>query len=65
MKDVIKIHGSVEQGAAESTPLFEKRINSKSKKIWQMFSYFWIAQRIPFYINIFLTNPLSSGGLEY
>ena len=41
------------QGAAERTPLFEKRINSKSKKIRQIFFYFWKAHRIPFYINVF------------
>jgi len=29
------------QDAAGRTPLFEKRINSKSKKILQMFCYFW------------------------
>jgi len=28
------------QDAAERTPLFEKRINSKTKKILQMFFYF-------------------------
>jgi len=28
-------------GAAERTPLFEKRINSKPKKIRQIFFYFW------------------------
>ena len=53
------------QGAAERTPLFEKRINSKPKKIWQMFFYFWKAHRTPFYINVFWTNHHSSGGLEY
>ena len=36
------------QGAAERTPLFEKRINSKPKKIRQMFFYFWKAHRMPF-----------------
>jgi len=41
------------QGAAERTPLFEKRINLKPKKIWQMFFYFWKAHRMPFYINVF------------
>ena len=41
------------QGAAERTPLFEKRINSKPKKIRQMFFYFWKAHRMPFYINVF------------
>jgi len=41
------------QGAAERTPLFEKRINSKPKKIWQTFFYFSKAHRIPFYINMF------------
>jgi len=29
------------QDAAERTPLFEKRINSRPKKIRQMFFYFW------------------------
>jgi len=38
------------QGAAERTPLFEKQINSKPKKIRQMFFYFWKAHRMPFYI---------------
>jgi len=41
------------QGAAERTPLFEKRINSKPKKIQQMFLYSWKAHRMPFYINGF------------
>ena len=41
------------QGAAERTPLFEKRINSKPKKICQMFFYFWKGHRMPFYINVF------------
>jgi len=41
------------QGAAERTPLFEKQINSKPKKIQQMFFYFWKEQRMPFYINVF------------
>jgi len=40
------------QGVAERTPLIEKRINSKPKKIWQMFFYFWKAHRMPFYINV-------------
>jgi len=41
------------QDAAERTPLFEKRINSKPKKTRQMFFYFWKAHRMPFYINVF------------
>ena len=41
------------QGAAERTPLFEKQINSKPKKIRQMFFYFWKEHRMPFYINVF------------
>jgi len=41
------------QDAAERTPLFEKRINSKPKKIRQIFFYFWKAHRMPFYINVF------------
>ena len=41
------------QGAAERTPLFEKRIKSKPKKIRQMFFYFWKAHRMPLYINVF------------
>jgi len=41
------------QSAAERTPLFEKRINSKPKKIRQMFFYFWKEHRMPFYINVF------------
>ena len=53
------------QDAAERTPLFEKRINSKPKKIRQMFFYFWKANRMPFYINVFWINHHSSGGLEY
>ena len=53
------------QSAAERTPLFEKRMNSKSKKIRQMFFYFWKEQRMPFYINVFWTKHHSSGGLEY
>jgi len=40
------------QDAAETTPLFEKRINSKSKKIQQIFFYSWKEHRIPFYINV-------------
>ena len=36
----------VVQGVAERTPLFEKRINSKPKKIRQMFFYFWKAHRL-------------------
>ena len=53
------------QSAAERTPLFEKRINSKPKKIRQMFFYFWKEHRMPFYINVFWTKHHSSGGLEY
>ena len=42
------------QGAAERNPLFGKLINSKPKKIRQMFFfYFWTAHRMPFYINVF------------
>jgi len=44
------------QDAAERTPLFEKRINSKPKKIQQIFFYFWKAHRMPFYINVFLNK---------
>jgi len=43
----------VVQGAAERTPIFEKRINSKTKKIREMFFYFWKEHRMPFYINVF------------
>ena len=53
------------QGATERTPLFEKRINSKPKKIRQMFFYSWKAHRMPFYINVFWTKHHSIGGLEY
>ena len=56
---------SLVQGAAERTPLLEKRINSKPKKIRQMFFYFWKEHRMPFYINVFWTKLHSSGGLEY
>jgi len=41
------------QVAAERTPLFEKLINSKPKKILQMIFYFWKEHRMPFYINVF------------
>jgi hypothetical protein len=41
------------QGAAERSPLFGKVINSKPKKIWQMFFYLWKVHRMPFYINMF------------
>jgi len=41
------------QGAAERTHLFEKQINSKPKKIRQMFFYFWKEHRMPFYIIVF------------
>jgi len=41
------------QGAAERTLIFEKRINSKPKKIRQIFFYFWKEYRMPFYINVF------------
>jgi len=41
------------QDAAERTPLFEKQINSKPKKIQEIFFYFWKAHRIPFHINVF------------
>jgi len=44
---------SLVQGAAERTPLFEKRINSKPKKIRQMFFYFWKEHGMSFYINVF------------
>jgi len=54
------------RGAAERTPLFGKLINSKPKKIWQMFFfYFWKVHRMPFYISVFWTKHHSSGGLEY
>jgi len=41
------------QDAAERTPPFEKQINSKPKKIRQIFFYFWKEHRMPFYINVF------------
>jgi len=41
------------QDAAERTPVFKKRINSKPKKIWQIFFYFWKEHRMPLYINVF------------
>jgi len=44
------------QGAAKRTPLFEKRINSKPKKIRQFFLYSWKAHRVPFYIMCFEQN---------
>jgi hypothetical protein len=53
------------QGAAERSHLFGTLINSKPKKIRQMFFYFWKVQRMPFYINVFSTKHHSSGGLEY
>jgi len=40
-------------GAAERTPLFEKQINSKPKKIQQIFSISRKHHRMPFYINVF------------
>jgi hypothetical protein len=46
-------HLYIIQGAAERSPLFGKLINSKPKKIRQMFSYFWKVHRMPFYINVF------------
>ena len=71
-KVIFKYHGSytgihitIIQGAAERSPLFWKLINSKPKKIWQMFFYFWKVHRMPFYINVFWTKHRSSGGLEY
>ena len=51
IRDAIRM--LVIQDAAERTPLFEKRINSKPKKIQQMFFYFWKEHRMPFYINVF------------
>ena len=53
------------QGAAERSPLFGKLINSKPKKIRQIFFYFWKVHRMPFYINVFWTKHRSSGELEY
>jgi len=50
---------------AERTPLFEKRINSKPKKIWKCYFYFRKAHGMPFYINVFQTKHHSSGDLEY
>jgi len=41
------------QNAAERTALLEKRMNSKSKKIRQMFFYFWKEHQMPFYMNVF------------
>jgi len=41
------------QDAAERTPLFEKQINSKPKKIRKCFFYIWKERRMPFYINVF------------
>jgi len=41
------------QDAAERTPLFKKQITSKAKKIQQIIFYFWKANRMPFYINVF------------
>ena len=51
LQDIIRELVFLIQSAAERTPLFEKRINSKPKKIWQIFFYFWKAHRMPFYIN--------------
>jgi len=53
------------QDAAERTPIFEKRINLKPKKLWKCFFYFWKACGMPFYINVFQTKHHSTGGLEY
>jgi len=47
------MHNYVIQSAAERTPLFEKLINSKPKKIGKYFFYFWKEHRMPFYINVF------------
>ena len=49
---------NVIQGAAKRSPLFGKLINSKPKKIRQMFFYFWKVHRMPFYINVFWTKSL-------
>ena len=45
------------QGAAERSPLFGKLINSKPKKIRQMFFfYFWKLPRMPFTSTCFEQN---------
>ena len=65
LQDIIRELVFLIQSAAERTPLFEKRINSKPKKIWQIFFYFWKAHRMPFYINALWITHHISGGLEY
>ena len=46
---VIRCNCSIDiQGAAERSPLFGTLINSKPKKIRQMFFYFWKVHRMPF-----------------
>jgi len=40
-------------GCGRKSPLSGKLINSKAKKIRQMFFYFWKVHRMPYYINVF------------
>ena len=48
----------------KNSPIWEAN-KFKTKEDTQMFSYFWKAHRMPFYINVFWTKHHSSGGLEY